>query len=195
MQGSLTNLVHITGDTPGHPPQELFRLRHSLLLMFPLLHQRVDDGALFRRVQVNNHVLRFCPFTQTKVPGIGPVIPMKCFGDGGGDEEHSIQSHAGFVQRLAGYKTLGNRPVVFVPLQVHIQIDALATAVVSSAEDIRTFGDLSAVLPFPIHEKILIRQVPHALQTVLQFLEDLLCGTLAGILHLPGISRRWLPLF
>ena len=193
VQGPLAHLIHIGGDAPGHPPQELFRLGHGLLLPLPLLHQRVDDGALFRGAQVDNHVLRLCLFPQTEVPGVGSVVSVERLGDGGGDEEHPVQIRAAFTQRLAGNKTLGDRPVAFIPLQIHIQIGALTAAVVGSTEDIRAFGDLPAVLPFPIHEEIFVRQAAHALQTVLQFLKDLLCGTLAGILRLPGISRQRLP--
>ena len=120
MQGVPSHLIHIGGDAPGHPPQELFRLGHGLFLAFLLFHQRLDDGALLRRIQVDDHALRLRPLTLTEMSGIGFAVPVERLGDGGGDEEHPVQSRAGFVQRLSGNETPGNRPVVFIPLQVHI---------------------------------------------------------------------------
>ena len=120
MQGVPSHLIHIGGDAPGHPPQELFRLGHGLFLAFLLFHQRLDDGALLRRIQVDDHALRLRPLTLTEMSGIGFAVPVERLGDGGGDEEHPVQICAGFAQRLAGDETSGNRPVVFIPLQVHI---------------------------------------------------------------------------
>ena len=53
--------------------------------------------------------------------------------------------------------------------------------------------DLPAILPVTVHEKILVRQVPHPLQTVPQLLKDLLRGTLSGVLLPPGIFRGRFP--
>ena len=116
----MAHLIHIGGDAPGHPPQELLCLRHGLLLQFPLFHQRLDDGALFRGIQVDDHALRFRLFSSAEVPGIGSAVPVKCFGDGGGDEEHSVQIRSGFAQRFACDKVPCDCSVIFVPLQRHI---------------------------------------------------------------------------
>ena len=50
-------------------------------------------------------------------------------------------------------------------------LGALTLAVVRSAEDIRTFGDLTAVLPLPIQEEVFVRDEPHGLQPSPQFQE------------------------
>ena len=118
---------------------------------------------------------------------------MECLGDGGGDEEHPVQVRAGFAQRFACDKVPCNCSIIFIPLQRYIQIDAFTATVVSGAEDIRVPRDLPAILPVTVHEKILVWQVPHTLQTVLQLLKDFLSGTLAGVLLPPGIFRGRFP--
>ena len=118
---------------------------------------------------------------------------MECLGDGGGDEEHPVQVRAGFAQRFACDKVPCDCSIIFIPLQRYIQIDSFTATVVSGAEDIRAPRDLPAILPVTVHEKILVRQVPHPLQTVPQLLKDLLRGTLSGVLLPPGIFRGRFP--
>ena len=144
---------------------------------------------------MQDHVLRLRLFTQAKVPGVGSTFSMKRLDDGGGDEVHPVHIRAALAQGLPGGEAPNHGLAVLVPFQIDVGIDPLAAAVVGGAEDIRVFGDLPAILPLMIHEKILVRQISHALQTVLQLLEYLLRGALAGIHLPPGIVRGWLPAF
>ena len=125
---------------------------------------------------------------------MGGVVAVERLGDGGGDEEHPVQVVPILAQGLAGDKAPGDALclILVIPLEVHIQIHALA-AVVGGAEDVGPLGNLPAILPVAVHEKILIRQVSHTLQTVLQFLEYLLRHRLARVFQLARVLPRGLP--
>ena len=121
------------------------------------------------------------------VPGVGGVVAMERLGDSRGDEEHPVQIVAVFTQRLTGNKAFRDGLPVLIPFEVHVQIYTLAATVVSGAEDVGVPGNLPAIFPMAVHEEILVRQVSHTLQPVLQLLEYLLCHGLAGILQLAGV--------
>ena len=144
---------------------------------------------------MQDHVFRLRLFTQAKVPGVGPPVPLECLNDGGGNKVHPVQVGTAFPQGLPGGKALDYGLAVLIPSQGDVGIDPLAAAVVGGAEDVRIFGDLPAVRPLAVHEKILVRQISHALQTVFQLLKDLLCGALAGIHLPPRIVRGGFPAF
>ena len=118
---------------------------------------------------------------------------MERLGDGGGGEEHPVQIVAVLTQSLAGDEAPGDGLSILIPLEIYIQIDTLAGAVIGGAEDIRILGDLPAILPVVVQQKILVRQVSHALQPVLQLLEYLLRHRLAGVLQLVRVSFRGFP--
>ena len=86
------------------------------------------------------------------------MVTMERLGDGGGGEEHPIQVVAVFTQGLAGGEFLGDTPflALVIPLEVDVQIDTLAGAVVGGAEDIRILGNLPAIPPVVIHEEVFI---------------------------------------
>ena len=174
-QGLHAHLVDVGRDAPGHAAQELFGLGHDILLPLPLFHQGLDNGPLFLRTQVDHRaagaVLHAANFHK---PGVGGMVAVEGFGDGGGDEEHPVQVVPALTQGLAGDEALGDGLAVLVPLEVHVQVHALAAAVVRGAEKVGVFRDLPAVLPLAVHEKVLVREVPLALQPVFQLLEYLL---------------------
>ena len=139
--------------------------------------------------------LRLRLLIPAQVPGVGPPVPVERLCDGGGNEVHPIQVGAALAQGLPGGKALDHRLAVLIPFQIEVRVDPLAATIVGGAEDVHVFGDLPAVLPLAVHEKILVRQVPHALQPILQLLENLLRGALAGIHLPPRIVRGGLPAF
>ena len=57
------------------------------------------------------------------------------------------------------------------PLEVCVQVHALAGAVVSGAEDIGVFWNLPAIFPEAVQEEILIGQTALTLQAVFQLLK------------------------
>ena len=129
------------------------------------------------------------------ISGVVGVVAMERFRDSGGDQEHPVQVVLVLTQRLAGEEFPGDKLVVFRPPEVSVQINALTGAVVSSTEDTGLPGDLPAIFPMGIQEKIFIREVPHALQPVLQLLEYLLGRPLACVLLPAGVLCGGLPFF
>ena len=129
------------------------------------------------------------------ISGVGGMVTVEGFRDSGGDQEHPVQVVPVLTQGLAGEKFSGDELVAFGPPKVSVQINALAGAVVSSTEDVGLLGDLPAIFPMGIQEKIFIREVPHALQPVLQLLEYLLGRPLACVLLPAGVLCGGLPFF
>ena len=191
--GPLTDLVHVRKDASRHPEQEVFHLVGVGHQPFPLLCQRADDLALLLWLQVKDHVLCGLPFSKLRVPGIRPVIAMERFGDGGGDQEHSVHVTAALTEGFAGDKALCDGFAFFVPFEVHIQIDPLTAAIVSRTEDVRALGDLPAIVPHGIQQEVFVGQEAYAVQPVLQLRIHLLGGALPFILHFSGILRRGFP--
>ena len=137
---------------------------------------------------MEHHALRFRAVFHLPVSGIGTLLTVKRLGNGGGDEEHPVHVGAALAQGLARGEAFDHRLAVLpVPLQVHIQVNPLAVPVVRGTEEIRIPGDHPSVLPVGIQHKILIRQIAHALQPVLQLLVDLLASATAQFngLHVP----------
>ena len=193
-QGTHPHRVDVLRDAPGHAAQELLGLAHGLLLPLPLLHQRLDDNLLFLLAQMHHRTAGVLLHTADfHVSGVGGVIAVERLGDGGGGEEHPVQIVAVLTQSLAGDEAPGDGLSILIPLEIYIQIDTLAGAVIGGAEDIRILGDLPAILPVAVQQKILVRQVSHALQPVLQLLEYLLRHRLAGVLQLVRVSFRGFP--
>ena len=108
--------------------------------------------------------------------GVGGVVAVEGFGDGGRDEEHPIQVVPALAQGLASDEAPGDRLSVPVPFEVNVQVHALASAVVGGTENVGVLRDLPAILPLAVQEKILVREIALALQPVLQLLEHLLGG-------------------
>ena len=196
MQWPLSNGVHIGGDTSGHAPQELLGLGHRFLLPLPLLHQRRDDHLFLLLAQVNHPAANIILHAaDLHVPRVGGMISVDGLGDGRGREEHPVQVVAILAQGLTHDEAFGDTFFLgfVVPLQVYVHIDALAGPVVHRAEQAGVPGDPPAIFPPAAHLKILVWQIAHALQPVLQLLEHLLSGALAHILQPPGIIQGGLP--
>ena len=134
--------------------------------------------------------------TDFPVAGMSRIVAVERLSDGGGNEEHSIQIVPILAQGLASDKALGDRPhlILVVPLEVDVQIHALAAAIVRGTENVRIRRNFPAIFPVAVQDKIFVRQVSGALQPVFQLLEDLLACPLAVVLQLAGVVRRGLPL-
>ena len=150
------------------------------MLPHPLFQQRIHEYPLLLRTEMEHHALRFRAVFHLPVSGIGTLLTVKRLGNGGGDEEHPVHVGAALAQGLARGEAFDHRLAVPpVPLQVHIQVNPLAVPVVRSAEEIRIPRDHPSVLPVGVQQKILVRQIAHALQPVLQLLIDLLSSAAA----------------
>ena len=195
-QGALAHRVHEAGDAPGHAAQELLGLGHGVLLPLPLFHQRLDDGALLLLAQMHHGAARvFLHTTDLHVPGMGGLAAVERLRHNGGDEVHPVQVVTSLTQGLAGDEVLDNVPllVFIVPGEADVQVHALALAVIHLADDVCSLGNLPPVFPRIVQEKILIGQIAHPLQPVLQRLKHLLGGGLAHVFQLAGIFFGGLP--
>ncbi len=183
MQRMLAHGVHVGGDAAGHAPQELLGLAHSVLLPLPPLQQRAQEDLLLPLAEMHHpaaSVLLHAVYLH--IPGMRRVVAVERLGDGGGGQEHPVQVVPVLSQGLAGEETLGDGgPALLGPFEVGVQIDALAVAVVHGAEDVRVPGNLPAILPVLVQQEVFVREIPHALQPVSQFLKHLRRRPLSGI--------------
>ena len=69
----------ITGKTLGETGADLDRMFLISSAITKAFHQRLDDGALLRRIQVDDHALRLRPLTLTEMSGIGFAVCSTTF--------------------------------------------------------------------------------------------------------------------
>ncbi len=195
VKGLSSRHVHVLCDAPGHAAQELLGLGHGLLLTLPLLQQRADDDLFLLQTQMHHSAACVLLAIDPHIPGVSGMIPVDRLGDGGGGEEHPVQIVAVLAQGLADDEAAGDALFLLfiVPFEVHIYINSFAPAVVNGAEQVGLLGDLPAILPLRAKIEILIGQIAHAFQPVLQFLEHLLARALACVFHHMGLCFGGFP--